>query len=896
MTASTALLEFSAEFVLFVVAVAGLAMILLRPELLAADRGSQSLLGVGFVAVGAASFVHGALIVDDATHPLLLGGRAVGLLALAFGSVRWGPDEVSRRLLWGGGALLVTAEVATAVAAGPASDAARISGALLIGAGLFVASRRSIPARVAASAAGTVLLVVLAVSIALSAAVVSNVEEEGRRRADARARSEAAEATAAARRALQTGATVVAGSLAGGDPSREALLLMDDDPAAADAAGVAAEVQTALTVLAETLGTQSGVLAYVTATGVPAAVVGIDDPALRLELANSRPVQEAIARRARVQSVVVVGGRAMAIGVHPVQPREFAQGPRRFTGVAVVAEVLDRTYLTVRWDNQPEMALALTDVTGVLAAGGPQPPEDVVAEAGAQALAESRPVTRIVADHFVAAHPVEAADGTPVMAVVASAPTRLVEETQSSLFGTLFVVALVAALVALLLAALVGERIGSGLRRLTLAAGDIREGRLDLTVEVSREDELGVLGDAFDSMAGSIRSMTDELRLAAEDEARLRARLEAIVAGMGEALVAVDADGRVTDFNAAAEELFGVPAADVRGRPLARAVRLVDAEGKDLAELVARRRLEPWSGTGTVVQPGGGEVPVALTRGAVRDPDGDVTGAVIVLRDVRREREVERMKTDFLSNISHELRTPLTPIKGYAGMLHGRDIAPEMAKEFAGEILGSAGQLERVIDQLVNFATIAAGKLSLRPEPVRVREVLDAVVRRWEGRVDPGRHQIVRRVARDVPVTVLDRRYIEQALDELVDNAVKYSPAGGRVTLHATFGTNGTGPVVEIAVADRGVGIPPERMEAIFDDFAQADSSATRQFGGLGIGLALVARIARAHGGELRCESEVGKGAVFVLALPVEAPGPDAPEPARGGRRRRSRSTRGAPA
>ena len=181
---------------------------------------------------------------------------------------------------------------------------------------------------------------------------------------------------------------------------------------------------------------------------------------------------------------------------------------------------------------------------------------------------------------------------------------------------------------------------------------------------------------------------------------------------------------------------------------------------------------------GIVAQSAGREVPVAVSAGTLRGQDGQVNGAVFVLRDIRREYELEKMKTEFLATISHELRTPLTPIKGFASILSTRELPREQTKGFADEITSAADQLERIIGQLVNFATIVGGRLSIDSEPIALRPA-----RRREPRGVGGQSRFVVPLRpqgeRPAPRVVVDKSYVVQALDELLDNAVKYSPTGG---------------------------------------------------------------------------------------------------------------------
>ncbi|MGI8663986.1 MAG: ATP-binding protein [Acidimicrobiales bacterium] len=870
MSTTASQLQFGAEFALFLVALAGLSFALLRPELLVEHPTVRLFVAVGFGALAAAAFLHGSLLVDAPDATGLVALRLFGLLLLFALPLQWRSGPTSRLLLWVALTALAVSEASIVTDRGTAADVARAVGALAVGAALLAVGRRSISTRIAASSAAILLAVVLAMALSLSVVISNNVEDEAQRRFGADANAETKQANAQSVAALDN-ATVGALSLAGGADSAGYLrALLDDgtdpDVRSASLDQMAGRLET-LGTIATSSGLHIGPIIVIGPTG--AILVRSSDAANSTvtALGGSAAVKDVLASGEQRTSIVVVDGKAYGVGVHVL-----SLDPSRVNGAVVVTTQLDDTYLRSR------VELAHQDVSGygitlagrdaVLASSGPQPPAGAVVERSRAVLSGATHSSSLSGDRFVAAQAVLAPDGVAVATLLVSVPGEFIAQTRADVFRALFLAALGSALVALVLASIVGERIGAGLRRLTAAAGAIQGGDLHATADLRSGDELGVLSTTFDSMTGSLRGMTSELRQAADDEALLRGRLEAVVAGMNEALVAVDDHGHITDFNAAAEQLCDAPAREAIGQRIDQVVHLVGDSGADLSPRLVRPVLEGWAQPAMVLVGHGNEVPVVVSAGTLRGVSNQVVGAVFLLRDVRREQEVERMKTEFLANISHEMRSPLTPIKGYAGMLRTRTIEPGRVKDFATEIEGGVQQLERVVDQLVNFATMVAGRLDLHLEPIKPRDMLDRCVARWEPKLDE-RFSIQRKVARGTPTFEADRRYLDQSIDELIDNAIKYSPDGGKILLTIAPHQSEAGSALEIAVTDHGVGIAPERIDSIFDDFAQGDASATRRFGGLGLGLALVSRIVGAHGGELSCTSTLNKATRVAIRLPL---------------------------
>jgi signal transduction histidine kinase len=880
--AAVAQLAFAAEFALFLVAVAGLACAL-RPDLLSRSDGARSFLAAGFLGLATASFLRGALVITDPRAGFLLGLRVTSVVLVAAGTIRW-RGRRSRVAVIVGLLLSVAASALVRTSHDVAADVVRAAAAAALAAALVWAARRSISARITVNAAALVLAVVVVVAVAVSVSVADSVDGQAKDRASARAVSEAQAVVDQARTGLGP-ARVVSGVLAG---ERADALDAVAGGGSADPAAAVTLTQALVRLSSRQLLDLDDPVLFVTGEGTATAAApsGLA-VSTRLALAGDAVVGEALRQRGERQGVSAVGAEVFAVAATPVVVRPTGAAAR-FTGVVVVARRIDQTYLRVLGTGGEGSTFALVLPRQVVARTGTDPSRGELQSVAADVVDRAGRPKRQVGDRFVAAAPIKGGDGRAVAAFVVSSAADVADASRVALFRTLFVVSLVAAVVALALAVLVGERIGRGLGRLTAAVRRMQDGELDADVSVRSGDELGVLGGAFTSMARSIQAQNAQLETTARDEAALRARLEAVVTGMSEALLAVDAEGRVLELNRAAQDLLGIDRADAVGCPVGEVVRWRPDGGTvapfDPALFPDR---EPVPADLVVAE---ATVPVVVTAGALRDPDGEggPAGSVVVLRDVRREREVDDLKASILANIGHELRTPLTPIKGYAGMLRDRRLTEEQTRSFAGEIVGGVDQLERVVAQLVTFATIAAGRLDLALEPIDPADLGDRLQARWAARVGPD-HQLQVHVADDAPTVAADPVLIDRVVDELIDNAVKYSPSGGPVAV-AISGDDESIKVVErstdspmvdrtralvLTVGDRGEGIEAERLTTLTTAFSQGDASTTRRFGGLGLGLASADRIARAHGGTLRFASAVGEGTVVTLWLPADQVGKD---------------------
>ncbi len=244
-------------------------------------------------------------------------------------------------------------------------------------------------------------------------------------------------------------------------------------------------------------------------------------------------------------------------------------------------------------------------------------------------------------------------------------------------------------------------------------------------------------------------------------------------------------------------------------------------------------------------------------------------GAVVALFDLTPIRKLEAVRRDFVANVSHELRTPLTIVGGFAETLQDPDVPADKRSEFARTIFSNTQRMQRIVDELLDLSRIESGHWRPRPQPVRIAEVASEVFVRVGATAESKGIELETSIDPAADMVYADRTALEQILLNLVENALRHTSKGGRITIENAPAGSG----VDLTVKDTGAGIPPEHLPRIFERFYRADSGRSREAGGTGLGLAIVKHLVEAHGGSVRADSVVGVGTTIRIFFPA---GPDA--------------------
>jgi len=431
-------------------------------------------------------------------------------------------------------------------------------------------------------------------------------------------------------------------------------------------------------------------------------------------------------------------------------------------------------------------------------------------------------------------------------------PLEDVDAVAAAVRWRVVMASLVAALVALLVAFFFTRSFTRRISRLRAFAESLAESQVTGTLEADAEDELGTLARSLDNAANQIRELVDRLSLES-------ARRQAILSSMVEGVLVVDNELRVIFCNESFARAAGVTLPIPDRLPLLELIR--DPELLDSLTRVmvtgepAKRRLELGGVAGRAF-----EVQVAPLAATSH------RGATAILHDVTDLERLERVRKDFVANVSHELRTPLTAIRGYAEtLLEGALEDKENNRRFLEVIRAHAIRLNNISSDLLILSELESGRAIAEPERVSLQACLESALHTVEAEARIHEVTILRdRV--DEAYVMGDKVRLEQALINLLDNAVKFNRTGGEVRVTAERTSGGQ---VQIAISDTGIGIPSEDLSRIFERFYRVDKARSREMGGTGLGLAIVKHIIERMGGSVRVESRLGQGSTFTVVLPA---------------------------
>jgi two-component system, OmpR family, phosphate regulon sensor histidine kinase PhoR len=414
--------------------------------------------------------------------------------------------------------------------------------------------------------------------------------------------------------------------------------------------------------------------------------------------------------------------------------------------------------------------------------------------------------------------------------------------------GSVAVAAAIAIVMAVALTLILKAAISRPLGRVTDAVRGIAAGNLQERVSPRPPGEIGELADAFNQMA---RRVEELVVTASQDHDRMLAALNS----SADAVVALNSNDAIAFANAAAERILLRPLQDMTGNPFAWVM-----SNAQVIDALRSSREEGRSRSLVVERPYRQYFQVIVTPII----DGGDWASLVVFHDVSEVRRAEVMRRDFVANVSHELRTPLAALKSVIETLRtGAVEDSELARDFLSRADAELDRLVQMVEELLQLSRIESGEVPLTLQPLEISEILAAAVDRMESQANKHGLNLSVNVESAVPSVEVDRVLLERAVINLIDNAVKFTAEGGSIVVSA----HSSDGMVTIEVRDTGEGIDPMDLPRVFERFYKADRA--RRAGGTGLGLAIVKHTIEAHGGNVKAESDPGKGSVFRFSIPV---------------------------
>jgi two-component system phosphate regulon sensor histidine kinase PhoR len=444
----------------------------------------------------------------------------------------------------------------------------------------------------------------------------------------------------------------------------------------------------------------------------------------------------------------------------------------------------------------------------------------------------------------------------PVGVVRAALPMKGIAGAIRALYLKVALGGLLVAFLVAVLGFFMARRISGPLHDLQRGALRFARGDLDRSLPIPHTAELASLAEALNYMAGQLQNKIESLTRQGQEQ-------QAILSSMTEGVLALDAEGRLLTINRAGAEMLRLDAAAAHNLPIQEVI-----QDTGLKWFINRTLSSPAPVEDEVEIKDNGRRIFKAHGTSLRDSQGTSLGTLIVLHDITQLRQLENTRRDFVANVSHELKTPITSIKGFVEtLLAGALKEPDNAENFLKIIAKQTDRLNEIIDDLLTLSRIEqdAERRQIFLEGQKIKATLQSAIQVCEAKAAAKEIALQLTCAEDLRGQI-NPPLLEQALVNLIDNAVKFSQPGAVVQVEAQR----EGPQVLIRVRDQGPGIPPEHLPRIFERFYRVDAGRSRKIGGSGLGLAIVKHIALAHGGRVTVASSLGKETVFSLSVPAD--------------------------
>jgi two-component system phosphate regulon sensor histidine kinase PhoR len=440
----------------------------------------------------------------------------------------------------------------------------------------------------------------------------------------------------------------------------------------------------------------------------------------------------------------------------------------------------------------------------------------------------------------------------PVGVLRLSIPLADIHIIEAGMIKITLIAVMLGLLIAVVLSGALSFFITRPIARISEAARAIAGGDFSKKVIIGSRGEIGALASDLNRMADEIKSRMDQVTSG-------EARLESVLLGMAEGLVVTDSKGDIILANPSARRYFFID---------------TPPEGKRPLEVVRNSAVQ--SAVDRIIKEAQGFISEEISINFPEERsmkmsavpivrDGAREGAILVFHDITELRRLENIRKDFVANVSHELRTPLSSIKGYAETLKDGSVGGPEVKDFLDIIYRESDRLAKLIDDLLDLSRIESGKMAMAFVPMDLGSVAKRVCAILEKQSASKSISVGLEVPADLPRVLADEGRLSQVIMNLLDNAVKYTPEGGKIRLSAAI----EGKFVRVDISDTGVGIPEEDILRIFERFYRVDKARSRELGGTGLGLSIVKHIVQAHGGRVWAVSSPGRGSTFSFTIPI---------------------------